>query len=168
MVILNAQIWIFTLTTHSTHESTDMARTLLSTTLVFMLTCSALGDNWPQWRGPAGTGVTEGNFPVQFSDSKNVLWKTKLPGVGSSTPIVWGDLIFVTSGNQGQDCVQAYDWDGKQVWQKTLGPERPGKHRNGSGSNSSPVTDGKNLYVYFKSGTVASLTLEGKLNWKSP
>lgn len=124
-------------------------------------------DNWPQWRGPNGNSVAaEGDFPVEFSKSSNVLWKTRLPGVGSSTPIVWEDRIFVTSGNDGQDSVQAYDWTGELIWQKKLGKERAGKHANGSGSNSSPVTDGKNVYVYFKSGTVASLTTDGQLNWK--
>ena len=144
-----------------------MNRYFLIPILFFALNHSAMADNWPQWRGPQGTSVAqEGDYPTEFSSSKNVLWKVKLPGAGSSTPIVWDDQIFVTGGNQGQDSVQAYNWQGELVWQKTLGPERPGKHKNGSGSNSSPITDGKNLYVYFKSGTVASLTLQGKLNWK--
>lgn len=144
-----------------------MNRFFLIATILFALNCSTVADNWPQWRGPEGTGITgAGNFPTEFSSSENVLWKAKLPGIGSSTPVVWEDRIFVTSGNEGQDCVQAYDWNGKLVWQEKLGPERPGKHKNGSGSNSSPITDGKNVYVYFKSGTVASLTLDGKLNWK--
>ena len=144
-----------------------MNRYFLIPILFFALNHSALADNWPQWRGPQGTSVAqEGDYPTEFSSSQNVLWKVKLPGAGSSTPIVWDDQIFVTGGNQGQDSVQAYNWQGELVWQKTLGPERPGKHKNGSGSNSSPITDGKNLYVYFKSGTVASLTLAGELNWK--
>ena len=140
----------------------------LLATLLFSLNLSAVADNWPRWRGPEGTSVTgKGSFPTEFSHSKNVLWKVKLPGVGSSTPIVWGDQIFVTSGNDGEDSVQAYDWNGSLAWQQKLGPERPGKHKNGSGSNSSPITDGENLYVYFKSGTVASVTLAGELNWET-
>jgi outer membrane protein assembly factor BamB len=144
-----------------------MKNYILITIFIFSLCLSAVADNWPQWRGPTGTSIAEeGNFPTAFSSTENVLWKVKLPGAGSSTPIVWDDQILVTSGNKGQDSVQAYDWKGNLVWQKTLGPERPGKHRNGSGSNSSPITDGKNVYVYFKSGTVASLTMGGELNWK--
>lgn len=144
-----------------------MKRYFVIATLLFSFNLSADADDWPQWRGPKGTGVAEtGNFPTEFTSSENVLWKVKLPGIGSSTPVVWEDRIFVTSGNKGQDSVQAYNWNGKLVWQKTLGAERPGRHQNGSGSNSSPITDGKNVYVYFKSGTVASLTLDGKLNWK--
>lgn len=144
-----------------------MKRNFLILIFLFSLCLSAVADNWPQWRGPGGTSVAgKGDFPTEFSSTENVLWKVKLPGIGSSTPIVWEDQIFVTSGNEGQDSVQAYNWKGELVWQKTLGAERPGKHKNGSGSNSSPITDGKNLYVYFKSGTVASFTLDGKLNWK--
>ncbi|MGY8747944.1 MAG: outer membrane protein assembly factor BamB family protein [Pirellulales bacterium] len=135
--------------------------------IVVSTTLSGHADNWPQWRGPNGNSVAEnGTYPTEFSKNENVLWKVKLPGLGSSTPIVWGKNIFVTGGDDGSDSVQSYDWEGKLNWKTTFGPERPGKHKNGSGANSSPVTDGKNIYVYFKSGTVASLTLDGKLNWK--
>ena len=124
-------------------------------------------DNWPQWRGPTGDSVVSaGIYPTEFSKEENVNWKIKLPGLGSSTPVVWDKNIFVTGGDNGNDSVQSYDWNGKLNWKMTFGPERPGKHKNGSGANSSPITDGENVYVYFKSGTVASLTLDGKLNWK--
>lgn len=145
---------------------TDPLRsTLIAAILSTSLTAHA--TNWPQWRGPDGTSIAAaGDYPVEFSNEKNVLWSVELPGKGSSTPAVWGDRIFVTSGNDGQDGVQAYDWNGKLLWEKTLGEERPGKHQNGSGSNPSPVTDGEALYVYYKSGTLASLTLDGDLNWQ--
>ena len=140
--------------------------TLLGFSALFSLT--PLGAaNWPQWRGPDGTSLAvPGDYPTKFSPSENVLWKVKLPGVGSSTPAVWGDRIFVTCGIDGEDGVVAYDWNGTELWRETLGPERPGKHKNGSGSNPSPITDGKNLVVYYKSGTVASLTHDGVVNWK--
>ncbi len=140
---------------------------LLISSIILSLSLPAVADNWPQWRGPDGNSIAgAGSFPSEFSSTENVLWKATLPGVGSSTPIVWENQIFVTSGKEGQDCVTAYDWKGEVQWQETLGEERPGKHKNGSGANSSPITDGENLYVYFKSGTVASLTLDGKVNWK--
>mgnify|MGYP001457242556 CR=1 FL=1 len=128
---------------------------------------SAADGNWPQWRGPDGTSLAlTGEYPVKFSSSENVLWKVKLPGIGSSTPAVWGDRIFVTSGIDGKDGVLAFDWHGTEVWRETFGAERTGKHKNGSGSNPSPITDGKQIVVYYKSGTVASLSLAGKVNWK--
>ncbi len=140
---------------------------LLVAILFFSLNGAVDADNWPQWRGPTGNSLAAtGDVPTEFSNSKNILWKVKLPGVGSSTPIVWENQIFVTSGNEGLDSVQSYDWKGNLIWQRKLGAERPGKHKNGSGSNSSPITDGKNVYVYFKSGTVASFTMDGKLNWE--
>jgi len=129
---------------------------------------SAHADDWPQWRGPQGTSVAKaGDYPTKFSPTENLVWKAKLPGVGSSTPIVSGDHIFVTCGIEGKDSVVAYDWKGEVVWQKSLGAERAGKHKNGSGSNPSPITDGKNLIVYYKSGTVASLTHAGEVNWQT-
>lgn len=131
------------------------------------LALSVQADNWPAWRGPDGTSIAAtGAYPTQFSPTENLQWKVALPGKGSSTPIVWEDQIFVTSGSDGQDALSSYDWEGTLLWSKTLGPERPGKHQNGSGSNSSPITDGENIFVYFKSGTVASLDLDGSLNWK--
>ena len=60
----------------------------------------------------------------------------------------------------------AFDWSGKPLWQTALGPSA-GKNRNGSGSNPSPATDGQSLFVYFKSGTLAVLDLDGKLRWKT-
>jgi len=124
-------------------------------------------ENWPQWRGPLGTGVAAaGQYPVKFSPQEGVAWKVDLPGKGSSTPAVWNDRIFLTCAIDEEDGVVCYDMQGKELWRKKLGEERPGKHRNGSGSNPSPVTDGKHVIGYFKSGTLACFDLEGKQQWK--
>src|SRR5262245_13857450 len=67
-----------------------------SLSLAFGVTTFA--DNWPQWRGPAGTGASsELRLPETWSDTENIAWKTRLGGVGVSSPIVWGDRVFVTS-----------------------------------------------------------------------
>lgn len=127
----------------------------------------AAAPNWPQWRGPEGDSLAgEGDYPTRFSPTEGVLWKVALPGRGSSTPAVWGDRLFVTCGIDGQDGVVAYDWSGEEAWRRTLGPGRVGKHRNGSGSNPSPITDGERVVVYYKSGTLASLGLDGDLQWQ--
>jgi outer membrane protein assembly factor BamB len=123
-------------------------------------------QNWPQWRGPLAHGVgAAGDYPVKFSSDEGVAWKVELPGAGCSTPAVWGDSIFVTCGIDGEDGVVCYGLDGQERWRQQLGPERPGKHRNGSGSNPSPVTDGKHLFTYFKSGTLACFDLDGGELW---
>lgn len=152
--------------------STDIIMTRSIPVVLFVLvTCTPLArsaDNWPQWRGPLGTGVAAaGNYPAEFSPNENVAWKVKLLGRGSSTPAVWDDRIFITCGIDGQDGLVCYGMDGKEHWRKTLGKERKGKHANGSGSNPSPVTDGKHVLAYYKSGAIACYSPEGELLWKS-
>src|SRR6266550_2232582 len=77
---------------------------MLSLAGKLMMTCLLAGtpvdgqNSWPQWRGPLGTGVSPmAQPPVQWSETKNIRWKTALPGKGHSTPIVWGDSIFLTT-----------------------------------------------------------------------
>ncbi|TWU22830.1 outer membrane protein assembly factor BamB family protein [Bythopirellula polymerisocia] len=124
-------------------------------------------ENWPQWRGPdASAVVTAGIYPESIS-AENIAWKVEIPGRGCSTPAVWGDQIFVTCGIDDRDGVVCYDFIGQEQWRHQFGPERPGKHMNGSGSNSSPTTDGEHLVVYYKSGTLASLDLTGKVLWET-
>jgi len=123
--------------------------------------------NWPSWRGPDNNGsISSGNYPVNW-DPEKVLWKIDIPGKGFSTPIVWGKNIYLTTGTNDLDTVLAFDWSGNQIWQKQLGSEAAGKHRNGSGCNSSAITDGSAVFVYFKSGNFAALELDGSIRWKT-
>ena len=65
--------------------------------LISIASASARADNWPAWRGSEGTGrCAERDLPVKWSADENVRWKVKLPGDGNSTPVVWGDRVFVT------------------------------------------------------------------------
>lgn len=122
--------------------------------------------NWPNWRGPYGNGTAApGSYPVTW-DPENVLWKVDIPGKGFSTPIVWDKHIYLTTGMDGFDTVLAFDWSGRQLWQKQLGTEVAGKHTNGSGSNPSAVTDGSAVFVLFKSGNFAALELDGSIRWR--
>src|SRR5947207_1605382 len=81
-------------------------------------------ENWPAWRGPRGDGTSQGiGIPTHFSDTDNVRWKTNLPGNGYSSPIVWGDRVFVTWCVEDEErrvlaCLDRKD--GKVVWQKTV------------------------------------------------
>jgi outer membrane protein assembly factor BamB len=128
----------------------------------------ASAGNWPAWRGPSADGAAEaGDYPVSFSATEGILWKIDLPGRGSSTPAVWGDAIFLTTGADGQDTVLRLDLSGREVWRKSLGQERGPKNRSATGSNPSPVTDGERVYVYFKSGVLAALDFAGEEVWRT-
>lgn len=137
--------------------------------LVFVAIVPAIaqGENWPRWRGPNSDGVAPaGEYPTQWSTTDNVAWQVKLPGLGASTPAVWGEQIFLTCGVDGSNVVLALDRGGKQLWQTPAGQERAGKHNKATGSNPSPVTDGQHVFVYFKSGDLACLDLSGKIVWQ--
>ncbi|MBI2685498.1 MAG: PQQ-like beta-propeller repeat protein [Acidobacteria bacterium] len=150
---------------------------------------------WPKWRGPAETGVARGSAPTVWSDTKNIAWKVHIPGRGHSSPVIWGDQIFVTTavpardpaaataGNSGgggagggfasgvehKFVVFAFDRKtGKSNWEKTLLTATPheGYHfRYGSFASNSPVTDGKLLYTFFGSRGIYALDLKGNIVW---
>jgi len=124
-------------------------------------------SDWPSWRGVRGEGsISRGSYPIRF-DAKQYSWKTPLPGKGCSTPIILNQKIYLTAPVDGMDAVLCFDAQGKLLWQTVFGAEDAGKHRNGSGSNASPVTDGESVFVYFKSGTFAALSIEGGDRWKT-
>lgn len=126
---------------------------------------TAVADlNWPRWRGPDDNGNSAASIPVKW---ERPLWQTPLPGKGCSTPIVWEKRIYLTAPTNSQDAALAFDWSGKTLWQTTFGREQAGKHRNGSGCNASPATDGQGVFVYFKSGTLAALEFDGRVRWQT-
>ena len=122
---------------------------------------------WPNWRGPNGNGsITTGTYPVKW-DASRVAWKAALPGKGTSTPVVRGGRVYVTSPDDGQDAVLAFDLTGKQLWRTKLGPASSPKHRTlASSCNASPATDSRGLFVYFKSGQFAALEFDGSIRWQ--
>jgi outer membrane protein assembly factor BamB len=160
-------------------------------------TGDATAENWPQWRGPLSTGVApKADPPVIWNeaDGTNIRWKTAIPGRGHSTPIVWGNRIFLTTAIPvGQDLpprpstapgnhdnlpvthrqqfvALAVDrQNGKVVWQQTLHEALPHEqgHHTGSLASNSPVTDGEHLFVSFGSFGLYCLDLDGKLIWKA-
>lgn len=70
---------------------------MLRTTLALLMLAPASDEHWPHWRGPDGTGVARGAAPAEWSDTENVRWKVEVPGRGFSTPVVWGDKLFLTT-----------------------------------------------------------------------
>ena len=80
-----------------------MTRLLAAFSLGLILLGNARADNWPQWRGPATTAsATRKNLPTEWSGTKNIAWKLKMPGMGGSTPAVWGDRMFLTSADDNK------------------------------------------------------------------
>lgn len=123
-------------------------------------------SHWPSWRGPNGNGtVTSGAFPTSWSEQKNVKWKLPLSGRGASTPIELDGKLFFTLGKNELNTLVAVGPDGQVAWERNFGKERPGKHNKASGSNPSAITDGKNIFAYFKSGDLVSVSPAGETNW---
>ncbi|HZI47363.1 MAG TPA: PQQ-binding-like beta-propeller repeat protein, partial [Pyrinomonadaceae bacterium] len=128
------------------------------------------GDEWSQFRGPNGTGVSETKgLPSEFGPNKNVIWKTELPS-GHSSPVLTRDRIFVTAHDKDKLFVIALDRQtGKILWQREVPRAHAGRLQNVNGPASpSPVTDGTNVYVFFQDFGMLSYDLNGKERWKLP
>jgi len=151
--------------------------------------------HWPQWRGPLATGVApDADPPTQWSELKNVRWKTAMPGKGHSTPVVWGSKIFLTTAlpfgepfeakpdtapgaHDNSPVTRRHRFEvlavdrtsGKIVWRKTVRQARPheGGHTSGSLASASPVTDGKHVWAFFGSHGLYCLDLDGKPIWEA-
>ena len=141
---------------------------------VCVLLCSftlARADDWPAWRGPTGQGFcAEKDLPLKWSDKENVKWKVALAEPGNSTPVVWGDKIFLTQANKGGSVRSLLCFaraDGKLLWQKDVA--YADKERNWNQNwycNASPATDGERVVVSFGSAGMYCYDFAGKELWK--
>ncbi len=146
--------------------------------------------NWPQWRGPTGNGVApHSDAPLRFSASEGVKWTVEIPGRGFSSPIVWDDLVFVTTAvataeetrsvdrpRRRQSRLVAHDFrlialrrdNGEVAWSRTaiIAVPHEGYHRTlSSYANPSPVTDGERVYAFFGSRGLYAFDLDGEAVW---
>ena len=142
-----------------------------SATLLLCLSTTAWAGNWPAWRGPDGTGVTpETALPLTWSATENVRWMIPLPERGNSTPIVWGDRVFLTQAVGARRLVMAFDRkDGKLLWE--AGPtwnEKEPTHPTNPLCSASPVTDGERVVASFGSAGVYAFDFAGKELWRVP
>jgi outer membrane protein assembly factor BamB len=142
---------------------------LLRATFILLWTASAArADNWPQWRGPNYDGTCkETNLPSEWSDSKNVAWKMKMPGIAGSTPAIWGEHIFLTSV-EGNDLVLiCISTKGQELWKRKLGEgDRQFMRGEGNNASASPSTDGAHVYAFTGQGNFACYDFDGKEIWK--
>jgi len=145
--------------------------------VVLTVMSSASAENWPSWRGPRGDGTSiEKGFPLTWSPTENIAWKTPIPGTGHSSPIVWGDRVFVSSCVEKEEnrilvCVDRTN--GNIVWDKVvLKSPLEKKHGLNSYASSTPATDGKYVYVTFfdkPKMVVVCYDFDGREIWrKSP
>jgi len=143
-----------------------MTKLLLALTLATFIS----GEEWSQFRGPNGTGVSATTgLPETFGPAKNLLWKTPLPA-GHSSPVLTSDRIFVTAHDASKLFVICLDRaSGKILWQKEVPRTQAGRLQNVNGPASpSPVTDGSNVYVFFQDFGLLSFDANGKERWKLP
>ncbi len=148
---------------------------------------SAAEKNWPQWRGPNGDGTAPGETaPTAWSDSKNLKWKLPLPGAGASSPVVWGDHLFLTcysgygvGGPSGDPrkllrhvlCISAKT--GKILWHKKIAPTAEEDRYGGMGvpehgyATSTPATDGKSVFVFLGKTGVLAFDFKGNELWRA-
>lgn len=153
-------------------------------------------EHWPQFRGPDAQGVASGpNLPDRWSATANVAWKTDVPGRGWSSPIVWGDRVFLTTavnsgeleppqkglyfgGNRPEPREVLLDHQvlcfelatGRQLWARSVhqGSANSPIHLKNSFASETPVTDGQRVYAYFGNQGLHCLDLEGNLLWSKP
>ena len=98
--------------------------------LAWSLAGTVTAENWPTWRGPTANGVAPGgNPPTEFSESKNVQWKSKVPGSGSSTPVIWGDQVFVITAEKTGKKVAAAGGESRERGQGAERRQRPDGER---------------------------------------
>ncbi|HSH17693.1 MAG TPA: PQQ-binding-like beta-propeller repeat protein [Verrucomicrobiae bacterium] len=131
---------------------------------------SAATPNWPQFRGPNASGVSEdGTPPVHFGPDTNLLWRIDAPP-GISAPIVWGDRIFLTGFANNQLLTLAYDaGTGRELWRQVAPAETIEKcHQFSSPAAPTPCTDGERVYAYFGSYGLIAYDFDGTEIWRRP
>jgi outer membrane protein assembly factor BamB len=169
---------------------------LITFALCVALTAGTAAENWPQWRGPQGRGISsETALPTEWAPDKNIAWKAELPQ-GHSSPIVWGDRIFLTSAIEGEAVpgvipesvrinqphpqsvagdrkhtlkVLALDTKtGRVVWERTAyeGAVFDARHERSSFAGPTAVTDGTMVYAYFGAEGLYAYDFDGNLVWK--
>ncbi|MDF1816436.1 MAG: PQQ-binding-like beta-propeller repeat protein [Verrucomicrobiales bacterium] len=155
--------------------------------LATFLISQSPAQNWPGFRGPGGSGKPDAptDVPLEWSESKNVKWKLELPGPGSSSPIVWGDRVFITAysgygdGSNGEieqltRHLLAVDKEtGRVIWQSDIPISNPDSEDPFQGfinehgyASHTPVTDGQKIYCFFGKGGVVAFDWEGNTVWR--
>jgi outer membrane protein assembly factor BamB len=151
-------------------------------------------QNWPSFRGPGASGIVEGKAPQTWDATKgvNIVWKTEIPGLAHSSPVIWGDRVYVTTavssdakavfrhGLYGDvdpsPDVSKHSWriycldkrTGKIIWERVAheGVPKTKRHPKSSQASATPATDGKHVVAFFGSEGLYTYDADGKLLWK--
>jgi outer membrane protein assembly factor BamB len=134
--------------------------------LSLLLAPVARGNDWPHWRGPTRDGIsTETGLPFKWSTTENVLWRIPMPDRSGSTPIIWGDNVFLNVADAGS----LYLWnldrkDGSLRWKAHLS-DGDHRERKQNMSSPSPLTDGRHVWVMTGTGILKQFDFQGKELW---
>ena len=151
------------------------SRTPILLLLITLAGVAALAQDWPEFRGPTGQGIsTERGLPLEWSESRNVIWKTPVPGLGWSSPVVAGGRVWLTTAiaQRGAASLRAVAFDvetgnlvvNTEVFR--LGNARLTNPKN-SFASPTPIVDGARVYVHFGANGTAALTTSGEIIWKT-
>lgn len=161
-----------------------MIRPLFPFAALFLTVPLLRADNWPNWRGPDNQGHTaETDLPLKWGPKENVRWRYPLPEAGNSTPVVWGQRVFLTQatdksmwppkGNAGPAVAESRRLlcidrsNGKLLWEKVVTYKEPeSTHGTSPFCSASPCTDGERVYVSHGSAGLFCYDFEGKEIWK--
>ncbi|MCP5112486.1 MAG: PQQ-binding-like beta-propeller repeat protein, partial [bacterium] len=144
--------------------------TIFRLLLAACLAVTLSAENWPGFRGPTRQGVSsEKGLPTTWSATENIAWKTAIPGEGWSSPIVWGDRIFLTMTTNGGTSCHVLSLDrksGKILWDREVFQQQVGKKRKkNSFATPTAITDGKRVYTVFYDASFAALDFSGNVVW---
>jgi outer membrane protein assembly factor BamB len=154
---------------------------VLIVAFLLFIAIPAAAEDWPQFRGPTGQGhSTERGLPLDWSESKNITWKTPIPGSGWSSPVVAGGQVWLTSmtgpadprRGRGALSLRALAFDvatGREALNvEVFRIDSPGPmHQKNSRASPTPILDGDRVYVHFGAEGTAALTIKGEILWKT-
>lgn len=145
--------------------------TIAVSTLLIVASLTNAAANWPNWRGPNGDGSSPAtDLPVHWSATENIRWRVDLPDRGNSTPIAWGDRVFVTQavGKEHLRSTMAFDLaTGRKLWQTGVIHDREETtHEDNPYCAASPVTDGRVVVATYGSAGVFAYDLDGRQLWQ--
>jgi outer membrane protein assembly factor BamB len=146
----------------------SLSRCIAGLLIVAGLAEFARTENWPQWRGPRQDGVSTATaMPATWSANENVAWRLELPGSAGSTPVVWGDRIFLTSADKEDLVLICADTAGHQLWKQVVATgDTEYRKDEGNNASQSPSTDGQHVWAMFGTGDLACFDVDGKPVWK--